>query len=328
VKIVTWTDRERAALSALIRSGEPVDLTVGADCGRGRRANRNIRFDELVPLCRSIDFEDPSLAGLAKLFEAPRARAGRTERITAVIPCNRSSPIGVAALKAQDMDVEVLVLSNGHGPKTVDGARVISVDWKGHGATRALALEHVDTEFVFFSVDDALVLGEGCLHTLADALDDGLWDAAVARQIPWPDADAVTAARLRRWTPPGQTVQPMLQADHVATLYRTETLRALPIPDKPIAEDAWWSMGRRVAYVPTAPVLHSHVRSASALFRRNRDIHQQLVLMGHPPTIPSLAAVIGALPGVLRPSLSGGSAEVLNQLAEIVGQWQGARTAR
>ena len=307
-----------------IRCGEPVDLWVSAAIGRGSRARRNIRYDELVPLCRSIDFEDASLADVGRVFAAPEAKEGRSERITAVIPCSRSVPIGVEALRGQDMEVDVLVLSNNGGPTEVEGAQVLAVEWEGHGTTRARALEHIETEFVFFTVDDAVVLGAGCLRVLVEALDSGGWDAAVARQIPWPDANAVTAARLRRWTPPGNQVVGMIQTDHVATLFRTETLRRYPIPDKPIAEDAWWSMQRRVAYVPMAPVLHSHRRQPSALFARNRDIHAQLVQMGRPPTIPTLGAALAALPGVLRPTLAGGPAELVNQLAEIAGQWRGA----
>ena len=183
-------------------------------------------------------------------------------------------------------------------------------------------------EYVLFTVDDALPLGEGCVRQLVEALGTGGWEAAVARQIPWPDADAVTASRIRRWTPPGHRVVPMSQTDHVATLYRTETLREFPIPQRPIAEDAWWSKGRRVAYVPGAPVLHSHRREPLTLFTRNRDIHTELVAMGHRPTIPHLGAAVAALPGVVRPTLAYGPMEFMNQLAEIAGQWRGAVNAR
>jgi hypothetical protein len=315
-------------LAAQIRRGEAVDLWVGIGPERGHRARRNIRLDELVPLCRSIEFEDPSLRDVSRLHRAPGSQPGRCERVTAVIPCSRDLPIGLTALLEQDVGVDVLILSNGDGPTDVEGARVVRVEWEGHGTTRARALEHVETDYVFFTVDDAIPLGAGCLRTLMEALDQGSWDAAVARQLPWPDADAVTAARLRRWTPPGHQVVPMSQTDHVATLYKTDTLRRHPIPGHPIAEDAWWSLNRRVAYVPMAPVLHSHQRLAVELFQRNRDIHQQLVTMGRPPAVPTLVAAIAALPGVVRPTLSAGPSELINQLAELAGQWQGAVRAR
>jgi len=285
-------------------------------------------MDEVVPLVDSVEVEDVALAHTVKDFAAPASLPGRNATVTAVIPCSRGVPAGLRALLAQDLPVSVLILSNGDGPTEVRGARVERVAWTGHGSVRASALQWVDTDYVFFTVDDAIPMGGGCLRTLVEALDVGAWDAAVARQIPWPDADAVTAARLRRWTPPGHRIVPMEQTDHVATMIRTDTLRKHPIPDVPIAEDAWWSRDRNVAYVPMAPVLHSHGRTPMALYKRNRAIHEQLVSMGRPPAVPNLAAAAAALPGVVRPALAGGATELINQLAEIAGQWQGAFKAR
>jgi hypothetical protein len=65
-----------------------------------------------------------------------------------------------------------------------------------------------------------------------------------------------------------------------------------------------------------------------ALYKRNRAIHEQLVSMGRPPAVPNLAAAAAALPGVVRPALAGGASELINQFAEIAGQWQGAFKAR
>ena len=70
------------------------------------------------------------------------------------------------SLLNQDVDVDVLVLSNGSGPESVPGARVVRVEWEGHGTTRARAVEHVSTDYVFFTVDDAIPLGRGCIRTL------------------------------------------------------------------------------------------------------------------------------------------------------------------
>jgi len=319
---------ERRELADRIRQGESVDLHIAASEGRGQRLSRNLRLDEIVPLCRSVTCEDPAMAEAARLLMAPSARSDSEGSVTAIIPCNRGVPAGIQALRSQDVDVSVLVLSNGEGPKEVVGATVKSVPWRGHGQTRAEAIAAVQTEFVLFTVDDAMPLGAGCIRTMIEALNSSNWQAVVARQIPWPDADAVTAARLRRWTPPGHHVVAMGQTDHVATLYRTETLRQFPIPDRPIAEDAWWSRERRVAYVPTAAFLHSHKRRPLELYARNRAIHAELVSMGHPPTITGLGAALGALPGVLRPALAEGPLELANQIAEIAGQWVGGLSAR
>jgi hypothetical protein len=322
--VKSWSKKQRALLSKALRAGEPVELSLANNLGRGLRAQRNLRMDEVAPLVSSIHTDDPDLQAAAEAWRAPSASVGRTETITAVIPCNRGIPLGLRALREQDVDVEVLILSNGDGPEAVDGAQVLRVPWEGHGSTRAGAIQHIESDYVFFTVDDAIPMGQGCLSTLVDALENGRWDAVVARQIPWPDADAVTATRIRHWTPPGEKVTSFPQTDHVGTLMRTETLRSFPIPAVPIAEDAWWSIDRRVGYVPMAPVLHSHTREPGPLFERNRAIHAQLVAMGRPPTVPDFAAWVRALPGVVRPTLAGGPGELANQLAELTGQWWGA----
>jgi hypothetical protein len=248
--------------------------------------------------------------------------------VTAIIPACHGIPHGVRALLAQDIDVRVIVLANGDGPTRVPGAEVLQVEWQGHGLTRQAALDHVDTEYVFFTVDDAVCLGRDCIRTLVEALDAGGWDAVTAQQVPCADADPITVDRLRRWTPPGEQVVATAQVDHVSAMYRAQTLLQHPLPSVPIAEDAWWSRGRRVAYVPAARVQHSHKREPMALYRRNRAIHAELIRMGQVPRVPSLAALVRALPGVVRPTLKAGPGELGNQMAELLGQWQGSREAR
>lgn len=328
MKIESWSAAERAELSERIRSGAPIHLEIATISSRGKRMGRNLRMDEIVPLVDTITSSDPTFSSRFQDFSAPGAEEGASGTVTAIIPCSRNAPIGVRALTRQDVKVDVLVLSNGAGPQSVPGARVERVLWEGHGTTRSKAIADVNTDYVFFTVDDAIPLGRGCIRTLIQALESGPWDAVVARQIPWPDSDAVTASRLRRWTPPGHRVVPMEQTDHVATLFRTQTLRKHPIPAVPIAEDAWWSRDRRVAYVPMAPVLHSHSRRPLSLYRRNRDIHAQLVAMGRPASIPTWSALMAAVPGVLRPSVAVGGVEWMNQVAELAGQWRGAAIGR
>ncbi len=311
---------DRASMAAALRRGEPVRLELRGPVPRG------VRLDEIAPLCYASVAHDPTDRRVLEAFSAPAAKPGSGLAVTVVIPCHRGNPAGVAALQRQDVAVRVIVLSNGpDGPERVPGAEVIRVDWEGHGRTRQRGISWVNDPYVLFLVDDAIPLGAGFLRTMVEALEEGGWDAVTARQVPWPDADRVTSERLRRWTPAGHRVVPFSQVDNVASLYRTETLRRAPFPDVDIAEDAWWSQGKRIGYVPHAPVLHSHARDRGALYRRSRDIHAELVAMGQPPAVPGLAAVMSNLPGLVRPSLVGQRGEWRNQLAELVGQWMGAR---
>lgn len=310
-------------MSEALRRGEPVDLVLS------RPPPPDVRLDEIGPLCRSVQSDNQRLVDELTRSRAPQARPGSDVRVTAVIPTPDAIPIGLSALLAQDVTVRVLVLSNGSdGPLSIPGADVLRVPWRGHGATRQLAIPHISDPYTLLSVNDAIPLGAGFVRTMVEALEAGGWDAVYARQLPWPDADPITRRRLRKWTPAGQESVDAEQVDHVATLYRTETLRRHPLPDVATAEDVVWSVGRSVGYVPAAPVLHSHSRSPRALYRRNRAIHAELVRLGRPPTVPSLGHVVGALPSVIRPTIQGDRGELLNQVAELLGQWRGGVKGR
>jgi len=250
----------------------------------------------------------------------------RPIRVTAVIPTHRQTPIGLAALRAQDCEIEVLVLSNGE--TEVDGDRVIQMEWLGHGATRQAGVEAANGDYILFTVDDALPCGSSCVRTLVNALEEGGFDAVMGRQLPWPQSDLLTQERLAQWTPGGTTIQTRPTIDHVFALYRRDTLLNDPLPDVPIGEDLHWSLGKKIGYVPIAPVIHAHRRSPRSLFDRTQALHVEHFLVGNAPSIPDFASVIRALPSALKAGIQYGPREVPNQIAEILGQWRGAVQGR
>ncbi|NOY26379.1 MAG: glycosyltransferase family 2 protein [Oligoflexia bacterium] len=322
MELSTFDRASISRLRAALIAGEAVHLVA-------RQVPDGLRIDEIAPLLTSVRTPDSRLRAAFEARLPPPARDGEPLDLTVVIPSHRRVPLGMASLRSQDLRPRVLVLSNGpEGPQDIVGATVLRVPWLGHGATRQAALAHVRSPWVFFTVNDAIPLGRGFLRTLVTALQHSSWDAVVARQVPWPDAHHVTAERLRRWTPSGERTVAFPQADNVGTLYRTESLRRFPFPDVPIAEDAWWSRGRRIGYVPFAPILHSHPRSPGALFRRERAMHSQLVAMGQDVPIRSISDLVAALPAVVRPAVKDGRGELFSQLAELAGQWLGARRGR
>jgi hypothetical protein len=286
---------------------------------------------------RGVDADEPRVAAGLRAWMAPAAASpgGAAAScgepgVTVLIPANRYAPRGVTSLLAQDVPVEVVVLSNGSGPQTVPGARTVQVPWRGHGATRQHAIHEVKTPYVLLTVDDAIPMGAGFLRQMVVGLEAGQWDAVIARQVPWPDADAISRARLRSWTPPAlggassaatAGVIEARQLDHVCALFKTETLLGAPLPDVPIAEDAWWGRGRRIGLVVGAPVLHSHERHALPLFRRERAIHAERARMGEAPTVSDLPTALWGALGAVRL----GPREVIRHSAEVVGQWAGAR---
>lgn len=266
---------------------------------------------EAAPWAPLVDVLD----GAPTFAEAPPGGA-----VTVVIPALRV-PIGVEAWLRDPAVSQLLILANGTFPvwsHPDPRVRVQRVAWEGHGRTRQHSITQVTTEFVLFSVEDALPRG-----TPAGWLREGLGDfAAVSgRQLPWPDSDAESCRRLWAWTPPGEAPQPALphpvggqRHDHVLALYRTESLRRRPLPDVPIGEDWHWARQASVGYCPRAQVVHAHPREFWPLYLRTRDTHREFCKAGFPPTVPDFPSFLAGIPGNLGSDWRGG-------LGELLGQW-------
>jgi hypothetical protein len=175
----------------------------------------------------------------------------------------------------------VIVLYNGplrNIQLTNPNIKIIYCCWKGHGKTRNQAIPHLDTDFSFFTVDDALPISS-TLHPLVEFLDSSSnqhVDAIVARQCPYPTADLYIQRRLLKYMPLFSTPVPFHQCDNVGTLYRTKILRQTPFPSVDIAEDFLWGLHKNIYYHPLACIVHSHTRSPLELFRRERGIYYVL----------------------------------------------------
>lgn len=197
--------------------------------------------------------------------------------VTVIIPTHRQLPVGLHAFQRQSQNIHILLNAAIDIPH-LSGVQIRLLSWKGHGQTRQDALQYVDTPYVFFSVDDAIPL-PGCLDRLIvdmEKKEHTHWDALIARQLPFPTAEQYTKDQLALWTPHADRSYQVSQCDHVGTLYRTETLRVNPIPNVPIAEDAWWSKGKRIGCVPSACIVHSHTRHTLELMKREYSIHKEL----------------------------------------------------
>jgi hypothetical protein len=254
--------------------------------------------------------------------------------VTVVIPARRR-PCGLDALRAQDIPLRVLLLANGGwtgADVPAPGApgwpvTALPATWRGHGPTRQEALAHVRTPWVLFTVEDAVPQGSGFVRAMLDTLRAGAHEVVTARQVAWADAGRAVRRRLGTWTP-AQNTRPRATVDHVAALYRTDALRARPLPPVATAED--WAWAREaptgaVGYAPTAVVMHSHPRHFGALRARARLEHAVRTRAGHPPQVGSRGALVRALPGALRLGLR--TYDLPGTLGELLGQWEGARDA-
>lgn len=311
--------RERREIEEALRRGELLSLQLDGELPQ------DLRVEQVAPWFDAASARSPSVQdALRSYLPAPDRPGAAPLKVSAVIPTNRGTPLGLAALRAQDVQMEVVVLQNGRPKGIVDGDRVYALDWRGHGATRQRGVELAKGDYILFTVDDALPRGRGVVRLMVEALEAGGYDAVYGRQVPWPTSDPITRDRLAAWTPSGRAPQLSQRLDHVFALARRDTLLQHPLPDAPTAEDLLWRQGRRIGYVPSAVVIHAHPRRPGELYRRTRDIHTQHILLGEAPNVPDSAALIAALPGVVAPAMRGGPGELVNQVAELLGQWRAA----
>ncbi len=261
----------------------------------------------------------------------------------------------ILAIDSASSDGSAAILA-AHGVRTL----AIPAAAFDHGETRNQGARAAAGRVLVFLTQDALPVDEHVVARLADAVErDERVAGAFARQVPRPDADAVTRRDLAGWVacePEPRLVfagdlaafdrLPALERyrlsvfDDVCSAVRRETLLAHPFAPTPFGEDVEWGLrmlrlGRGLAYVPDAAVVHSHRRAARALFRRNYLGHRLLARLFGLRTVPravdlarssavaivrDLQALAGDGAGVLALA-----AAPLQSIAAVYGQYRGAR---
>jgi rhamnosyltransferase len=229
-----------------------------------------------------------------------------------------------------------------------------------HGETRNLGAREARGAIVVFLTQDAQPADPHLVARLAQALDaDPRLAGAFARQQPRPEADPLTRRDLRGWVAAAEQprtvviddlarfeVRPPLERyqlaafDNVASAARRDLLLQHPFAATLFGEDVEWGLrmlrlGRGLAYVPSAVVVHSHRRSVRGLFERNylghRLLHRLFGLVTIPDVPHLLRALAGTVAGDLRELARTGAtpAQVLaapaQAVAAVLGQYRGAR---
>lgn len=249
-----------------------------------------------------------------------------------------------------------LALLEGAGIRTLR----IAPEAFDHGATRNLGAREARGRVVVFLTQDALPADEHLVRRLVEGLDrDARVAGSFARQQPRPDADPLTRRDLLGWVaarPEPRTVfvadwqvfasLPPLERyalavfDNVASAVRRETLLEHPFAPSAFGEDLEWGcrmlhLGHGLAYVPEAVVVHSHRRSARALYRRNYLGHRLLHRLFDLRTVPDAPHLLRAAAltvfGDLRELARAGSGvgalleAPAQSVAATYGQYRGAR---
>ena len=116
--------------------------------------------------------------------------------------------------------------------------------------------------------------------------------ATFSREIAWPDANPLEAARLNDRFPASNGTPTF---SNVASCVRRDQLIAHPFPEMAYAEDQAWAQqmllaGWLITYVPKATVYHSHNDSLVAAYRRQRNIGRSKRNSPHGIIRPALSA--------------------------------------
>ena len=168
-----------------------------------------------------------------------------------------------------------------------DRSMVVEAGSFHHSRTRNEAVAQVRTEVTVFLSSDAHPVGAGWLQALVRPIAQGQAEVSYGRQRP-PTPDAEREATYGFLYPDephiktkGAIAEQGFRALHfsdVSSAYLTETLREVPFPeDISIFQDAaiakrLLDLGKRIAYVPDAQVLHAHPMSLSYMWNRYRGL--------------------------------------------------------
>jgi rhamnosyltransferase len=178
--------------------------------------------------------------------------------------------------------LEILVVDSGSTDGTrqraVDaGARVVDIapgDFT-HARSTNLGFREARGEIVAMLSQDALPVSPAWLETLvAPLLRDETTAAAFGRQLARPGYYPLERWELERCYP--DRGEPAVVYSNVNSAARRRDWEETPFPgDVLFAEDRFWALGRmrlgrRIAYVPEAVVLHSHAYSLGGVYRRCR----------------------------------------------------------
>ncbi len=264
---------------------------------------------------------------------------------------------------------EVLFVDSGSTDGTLEllarrGHRVLGVPAGqfNHGATRNLGIAATRGELVVLTVQDAAPR-PSWLAALRAPLDaDPRVAGSFARQVPRPDASAVTRRCLEGYVgtaPISRVVEiddparfealaPMARYetcvfDNVCACVRRSVWAVHAFPITPIAEDVEWARtvllaGHRLAYAADAVVEHSHERSARYELMRTYLVHKRLYSLFGLRTIPTLRHLARAVPATLAthtrwqlleaaPSLRGTARALALGVAFPLGQYLGGKAA-
>ena len=226
------------------------------------------------------------------------------DQVSIVIPTKNAGPgfrDTLEAIAAQSvLPGEVVVVDSGSSDGTLElagqfGARTVSVapESFNHGETRNFGLRQASGEVCILLVQDAVPAGPNWLEGLIAPFSDPRVAGVTGRQVPRPDADPLARWEvdyrnrflgdqfLVRQVDPWEKFRTLsfeerlrtASFDNVCSALRRSVWERQPFRALVFAEDLDWGVraleaGYRLAYNPSAAVVHSHSRPALYNLRR------------------------------------------------------------
>jgi rhamnosyltransferase len=251
-----------------------------------------------------------------------------TNRVSIVIPTLNGGPLFrelLIRLKEQEFDgqLEIVVVDSGSTDGTVELAReygatveVIPPGTFNHGLTRDHGVRISTGDIIVLMTQDAIPGDNSLIANLYAPFEDPQVAGSYARQIPRADADIFTKRTLNNWvtgqlTPEVRWIRdveeynalsPMgkylfCNFDNVCSAIRRSVWELFPFQYNDFGEDIAWSKrvlesGWKIAYQPSACVVHSHGRSIRYEYKRTYVCLRTLYRLFGLITVPSLQACI------------------------------------
>jgi len=221
--------------------------------------------------------------------------------------------------------VEFIIVDSGSNDDTVAIAKAAGAQCYNippaefnHGATRDFAMSKASTDKIILTVQDATPLTADALEKLLSAFDDPRVVGAYARQIPQPDADAITKRNLNTWltgrmdrevrmfedVAAFDKLPPMdrylaSNFDNVCSAIRRSEWEEHNFGAVDFGEDIEWAQralrrGRCIVYEPAAAVVHSHDRPIAYEYKRTFVCHRKLHQLFGLHMVPTLGRALQA----------------------------------
>ena len=278
----------------------------------------------------------------------------------------------IAGLQRQTIwpSVEFIIVDSGSTDDTLAtakqaGAQCYSIPPSdfNHGATRDYAISKTGAETIILTVQDAIPLNEDMIEKLLSAFEDPQVAGAYARQVPQPDADALTKRNLNTWLtgrltrevralpdPAAYDGLPPMERylasnfDNVCSAIRKSEWETHKFGVVEFGEDIEWAQqalrgGRRIVYEPLAAVVHSHDRPIAYEYKRTYVCHRKLYQLYGLQMVPTFGRAVHSWLHMMAADMSytisaseswAAKIKLLLKLPaltamQIMGQYQGAK---